>query len=398
MKRRVLLIGAYGQRNIGDDALLEVFLRQFPGDRVVVNSAEPEVTAERYGVEAVPTQLRLPRFQRPRHFLRADLVVFGGGSLLKEIEGNTRQRLMYSTRILGILAFCRLTNCRTAMIGVGAGPLDIRWNRWLAKVSANLTDLITVRDPRSRDLLRGIGTKTEVHVTADTVFTLAPSEMPARRETGAPPKVAVIPRYSLTTDERRQMAAACDRLVEEHGAQIRLITFQTGFRPEFDDDAASREIQSMMRYGDQAETWVPERVEETMDDLAQADLVLSARLHGLIFAAMQGAATIAVGYDPKVQAFMAELGREHACLSLDELRAGNLIDVIDREWPVREESGRNTFACVSRLKEEALRNFALLAQAATKWDAAPARKRMPKAASLVAFALPAAALAELLLR
>ena len=64
--RQVFILGAYGQRNLGDDALLEVFTEQFADYRVVVNSARPEETARQYGVDAVPTYLGWPRFARLR--------------------------------------------------------------------------------------------------------------------------------------------------------------------------------------------------------------------------------------------------------------------------------------------------------------------------------------------
>ena len=51
----LLLMGAYGQRNLGDDALLEVFLTQLHGEPLMVNSATPRATSERYGVATLPT-------------------------------------------------------------------------------------------------------------------------------------------------------------------------------------------------------------------------------------------------------------------------------------------------------------------------------------------------------
>ena len=90
---KVLLLGAYGQNNVGDEALLEAFLRHFGKDNVIVNSAQPALTAQQYGVQAVGTYWNWPpKFSRQKAMMGADLFVFGGGSLIKEIEGSAVSR------------------------------------------------------------------------------------------------------------------------------------------------------------------------------------------------------------------------------------------------------------------------------------------------------------------
>jgi len=92
--------------------------------------------------------------------------------LLKEIEGGALARLLYFVRIFALLLFAKLAGRPCAMLGVGVGPPDRPFYRHLARLAANLTDLICVRDSASRDLLRAIGVRGPVHVTADPVFTL----------------------------------------------------------------------------------------------------------------------------------------------------------------------------------------------------------------------------------
>jgi len=148
--KRVFLLGAYGQNNLGDEALLEVFLQQFPDAEITVNSAQPELTAERFGVKSVGTYWNWPpRFSRLRAMLQADVFIFGGGSLLKEIEGGPVQRLAYFARIFFILILARLFGKQTAMLGVGMGPLEHRLYKTLTRLAAALPDLICVRDQES---------------------------------------------------------------------------------------------------------------------------------------------------------------------------------------------------------------------------------------------------------
>ena len=343
---RIFLLGAYGQNNLGDEALLQAILEHFPDAHIAVNSAQPEATARRYGVEAFYTYWRLPRFARPRALMRSDLMVFGGGSLLKEVEGGHRVRLAYCLRILALLLLCRMLGKPAAMLGVGIGPLHQPLYRRLSRLAANLCTLICVRDAASYDLLRAIGARGEVHLTADLVFSLA-GEKPASGlaanapapapdgDPNSPRRVVVIPRYSLTAEQQAALAAACDGLVERYGSHITLLPFQTGYLPRFDDLPAAAAIVARMRHAANAEIQVLEEPDRAQALIASADLVLSARLHGLIFASLHAVPMVAINYEVKIRALMVELGQEEACLELSEAAAGMLPAALQEAWAQR---------------------------------------------------------------
>jgi polysaccharide pyruvyl transferase WcaK-like protein len=61
---------------------------------------------------------------------------------------------------------------------------------------------------------------------------------------------------------------------------------------------------------------VPQRFDRGLVD--GLGLVVSMRLHGLIFAAQAGIPVVGIAYQPKCRRFMAELGLEEYCLALDE--------------------------------------------------------------------------------
>jgi polysaccharide pyruvyl transferase WcaK-like protein len=68
------------------------------------------------------------------------------------------------------------------------------------------------------------------------------------------------------------------------------------------------------------------------------ELVVSMRLHALIFACAMQTRVAAISYDPKVTGFMNYLGSD-CCLELDQVSEGNLKDMIDRSMN-RELSDR----------------------------------------------------------
>lgn len=353
----LLLMGAYGQRNLGDDALLEVFIDQLRGEPLMVNSATPRETAERYGVATVPTYGPWPTPALARGLLGARAVIFGGGSLLKEIEGGGAARVRYMLRIIALLELSRRAGRPSAMLGVGIGPLRAPLFRRMARMAAERAGLVCVRDQASADLLRDVGVRRPVHVTADPVYLLEPRwYVPDRAG-----RVVVIPRYSLAPAESAALAAACDHLVARHGARLAIVPFQTSYRAHYDDLPAAQALWSRMRERAFAEIVVPATTQEALRLISGAELVVSARLHGLIFAAVAGVAGLGLDYEPKVRGVMADAGQAEACVSLPELAAGRLPAAIDALWPRREEVGQALAAYARVARERAARSFELLA-------------------------------------
>ncbi len=85
-------------------------------------------------------------------------------------------------------------------------------------------------------------------------------------------------------------------------------------------------------------------------------IIISMRLHALIFAAGQGIPLIGVVYDPKVSAFLRYLGQE-LFIDLDKVEIENLKNLIDRaaaQMDKPEEQAR----AVSRLRDMESQNIA----------------------------------------
>lgn len=314
--RRVLLLGAYGQRNIGDDALLTAFVHRLGAHRIAVNSATPDETAAEHGVAAVRTYRGRPRLTRLRAVLGADVIVFGGGSLLKDIEGGAVRRAAYQVRLLSILAAARVAGIRTVMHGIGVGPLDSRLSRAASRLACRLANTITVRDADSADTLAAIGVARAVPVVPDPVFDLP---LPATAPATAPYAV-VVPRYSLSPAALANLAAVCDRLAAA-GLNVAVVPFQTGWQAAFDDLAASRAVADAATR-ESVSVVVPHSVEEAMRLVGGAAVVVSSRLHGLILATAAGVPSVAVAYDPKMDGFMRGIGRGDATVSPTVLGAG----------------------------------------------------------------------------
>jgi hypothetical protein len=81
--RRVLLAGAFGQSNPGDEALLGAFARALPDHVAVVASAAPEQTAAEHGLNAIR---RDDTVALARTLAAVDAVVVAGGTIFKTLH------------------------------------------------------------------------------------------------------------------------------------------------------------------------------------------------------------------------------------------------------------------------------------------------------------------------
>jgi polysaccharide pyruvyl transferase WcaK-like protein len=97
---------------------------------------------------------------------------------------------------------------------------------------------------------------------------------------------------------------------------------------------------------------------ESLALVGGCDLMVAARLHALIYAAICGVPPVAVSYDPKVDALMEQLSLPVAT-TLDSLDVGELSDAIRDAWRSRAEIRDVLVERIGRLRSAAMRNVDL---------------------------------------
>lgn len=372
---KVVISGYYGFDNAGDEAVLAAILaglrRECPTVHPVVLSGNPARTAARHGVEAVP---RLSLAAVRRALREADLFVSGGGTLLQDLTGwgsvPYYGGLMLLAHRLGVPVFAWAQ---------GIGPLRRPALRRMAGRALAAAVEVTVRDQASAALARELGVDPRrIHLVADPVFALA-GQVPAAAALGSEEPPAG---DGLAEAAARLLSALPDGPLV--GVSLRLLP---GERPatveqRFFADAATRDLAACLaRWGARAlplplhppqdgppldrlvavlgplaVPW-PAGVEPA--DLSPADwlalfrrldLVLTMRLHGLIFAACAGVPFVAVGSDPKLAAHVAELGLPRAPFLIERPGLGEALEAV---WAERQRWRAAIVAGALRLRERA---------------------------------------------
>ncbi|WP_308857268.1 polysaccharide pyruvyl transferase CsaB [uncultured Oscillibacter sp.] len=350
----VVICGAYGRGNAGDDAILEAILQEMrsidPDMPITVLSKDPKSTRLTYRVQAVHRSSILAWHKAMRH---ARLYINGGGSLIQDVT--SRRSLWF---YLYNIRAAKRAGCQVQMYGCGIGPVTRESHRALAaKVLNAYVDVITLREPDSREELLRMGvTVPRILLTADPALTLRPASDAevdsVLLRAGIPPHgkyLCFALRQWKGFDEKASVFAQAARYAYE--------TY--GLTPVF--TAVEKHLDPVAHRQAAANLDIPRYF---LDDaggagtiigaLARMDAVVSMRLHALIFAASQGVPLVGVVYDPKVSSFLKYMGQE-LFVDLDSVTSENLCAMIDRAV-CQTGTPQSREEAVARLQEMEQRN------------------------------------------
>lgn len=299
---RVLLCGAFGQGNPGDDGLLDAFLGALAGHDVVVTSAGP-----------VPEPARAVRPHRRavgRALRDVDAVVVGGGTVFKSLHPAAER---HHAGLLAQLAALRTATAvrgqSLALVGVGAGELRGRLARRLASWTADRADLLILRDEESAAVLTEAGASGPFRVAADATWPLldlrtAP-EGPVTED-----RVLVVLSHVADRDPARLVHRLCvvvGRLVER-GHAVSLQPWQDGAGDG--DLRLGRQVLHELDPGAPVSLIDPPPTLPAAQATAAAHrAVVTLRFHGLVAAAAAGRPTLAFAHEPKLGGLARRLGQ-----------------------------------------------------------------------------------------
>jgi polysaccharide pyruvyl transferase WcaK-like protein len=296
----VLALGAFGQRNPGDEALLTALRRALPAHRVLAASADPGLTASEHGIAAVDrTDLRGVAHQ----VRQADAVVVAGGTIFKSLHPSCGRRpLALLRRTAAIAAATRLARRPLALVGVGAAPLEGRAARGLARTVIRAADLLVLRDEESAAVLAATGAPAPFRVGADLAWTVLDEPAAPAADPDAPLLVG-LSHHAGGDELPGRLAAGLDPLTAE--VPVVLLPWQDGGGKDL---ALARAVAA--RLGGRARVAPPPTgLEDARRLLTGARAVLGLRFHALVAAASAGRPFAALAHEPKLAGLARRLGQ-----------------------------------------------------------------------------------------
>jgi len=281
---RLLLVGNYGVKNLGDELLREYFLKTFREvEWIVLSAHHTQYTIHSTDYCSVPrlpfglrSLLKTPWWRTIGALRRCDGMVFGGGTLFTDIE-SLKAPLLWWWHAL----WARFLRKKIILAFQGIGPFRTRVGEWCSRWVVARAELVILRDAESFSRIAS-WQKQHCVLSFDPVLSLFAVEK--RDATGS--IFVVIPRASTTQ--------------EFHDATMKMWEQRTGawdgariVSLEPDNADEHRACASLARL--LQTTVVPARSLEALKDaLGDAAFVLTQRYHGAIAALGMGIALTAV--------------------------------------------------------------------------------------------------------
>jgi polysaccharide pyruvyl transferase WcaK-like protein len=318
-----LLAGAFGQGNLGDDALLQAFVQALPDWDISVTSDDPTLVEE-LGCRPVSAHRRAAV---ARTATRADAIVVGGGTVFKILHPSSNRRphaLLTNTSAL--IAISSATRRPVALIGVGVGALPDRMSRVLARFIVRHSDLLILRDEESATELIGAGTPGPLRVGADPAWTLlTPPDAHIPRDG----TVRIIPSVFAIGDDGwdGMIARTCEtiRLLLAAGIKVELQAWDRApYGSRIDDghivEALARQVGPSVEVIPR-----PPTIAAAVQSMAGSRTVVSFRLHAVVAAAAAGVPAVAVAHETKLSAMARRLAQATAPVNFEPASLARLV-------------------------------------------------------------------------
>ncbi len=328
---KVVISGYYGSKNAGDEAMLCAMLETLseiePNISVTVISVNPEDTRKRHNVDAVHW---LDILSIVRKIFSADLLISGGGSLLQNVT--SRRSLYY---YLGIIFLAQILFCPVMLYAQGIGPIYGTFAKKLTNFIINRVNLITVRDHGSLEELKQLAvTRPKIFCTADPVLAIKPESLEIGRkilkqydkdkfidDESVPLIGLAVRRWHGWQHCQSELAKAVDEISKKLNAQIIFLPMQCT-----EDVKAAQSIADITSVKC---TILNEefKTSELLSIVGCMDLLISIRLHSLIFAGVMNVPMIGISYDPKIDRFLDSIG-EKPVDNLDNVKAEKIVAAV----------------------------------------------------------------------
>jgi len=363
MNYRVGISGSYGGMNLGDEAILEVILREFRAScdaDVVVFSRNPRDTEKRHKVRSVSLG-DMHKEGAVEELRKLDLFVLGGGGILFDGMAEIFLRDVNWAKELGIPVMT---------YAISVGPLKAPESKQLVTDTLNNVDVITVREGEAKRILNDLGVTQAIEVTADPALLLASSHFTQQmlKKEGIDPEGALVgfsvrepgpAAPNLNVDQYHGVLAnAADFMVERFDAQALFVPMELG---ENRDPQHSHAVISKMANAQRATVLKGDYSSGQVLGLVQhMSFVVGMRLHFLIFSCIHRVPFVPLPYASKVTGLLADLGMPMT--PIGDLNVGKLCAFLDRSWDTKKTIQKKLSSKIPSLQDKARRTNQILCE------------------------------------
>jgi polysaccharide pyruvyl transferase WcaK-like protein len=341
--KQVLLLGSYGQSNLGDDVLMWNFLQLLKDkgfDTIYANANTTELIPESVKKEfpelKIISTYETSIFDYVQLIRRVDCVIYGGGTLYKELYGSTgRGKYSVIVRMMGFNMLARLFGTPLYHLNIGIGSLKSSFGRWITKRALMAATHTIFRDQKSYDyaldtlhIPASKITKSTDGLFLNHIWEKSWHEAKLNIDRSKFERVVGVNILSDIPDwiDRKQYIKTMQTFVGElltAGNYVVLVPFQHAFNPRADkvfmEDIFAKELKNK-----NCELLSQVPIDEISSVLRQCDVFIGMRFHALLLSLVNQVPFVAVAYDTKCWRLIEEIDYPHA-VELEKLDIKSLL-------------------------------------------------------------------------
>lgn len=359
MQKTTTLLGAFGQKNLGDDLILWIFLKilRQKVKYIYVNVSDVSLIPNLIIQLAKRGNIRF--FQTYGDWLRkipivwrTEVFIFCGGTLLKELYRNLG-RNKYSVMLWALLTvwIAKLLRKKVYAFNIGIGPVKTPLGKVLLSLALRAMDLIIVRDTASYNYALNAlpyNRANKVIKGVDATFMDTWPSNEGRNPTETINKLHLLKRKGATLLGVNVVYNIKDEVDPYHVASILgqfiniameripdmyiiFFPFQTAFNPSnehfFFESCVLKHIDSQLKkkiiiIDDLS-------IENICEYLEYVDIFLGTRFHSLIACVMTNTPFVALIYDEKCQNFLEDIDYPFK-VDLEDLSLSQLLTIVNK--------------------------------------------------------------------
>jgi polysaccharide pyruvyl transferase WcaK-like protein len=304
----------YAEANLGEEAILASLLkdlRRIGVKRIDILSDMPERTQLRHGPDVkVIANHKGMWFRLPNIVKAHDVLIWGGGHMLQD-----RSSQLYIPYVTKNLVLAKYYKKPRFIYAPGLGPVESNLGKRLSRLAIDGSEEIVVRNQELKAPVIGIAPRRHFYRKGSVLP--ASMQLAAKQEN---------PQFDFFLQE---IAAALDQLIFQDGAEVQFLAMDIGPNPR--DDLICQRIKHHMVYNEKATVFdddVP--LDEFIRRLGNLDVLVSARLHGIIMGMRFGLPFVGIDSDGKIPRLAKQFELDDFVIKDTELRKENLYTSIKR--------------------------------------------------------------------
>ncbi len=329
---KICILAFIGSDNTGDEAILYSVISAIKNIDNLINIFSFNTEKTKALLKDIPNEnIEVINIKNHRKVIKkiieSDILLCGGGGIIQD-QTSFYNLPFFLSRVL----FAKILKKKIVFYGIGVGPLYSRFSKILTKFVLNRSEVITVRDKKSKETLIDCGIKSSlVKVTADPAVSLGKiSKKEAQillREQGINVNkkimiiclrqwfaiyrlipVKLVKKFNIQTKKDKQKY---EYFIKEISKFLEYcenkLDFQLVFLPFWKerDNKVHKEISKLIKNKDNI--FILEKYYNPLQIkgiISASNFVLGMRLHSIIFASTDKRNFLAINYSPKVKNYL----------------------------------------------------------------------------------------------